>query len=79
MRNIQLEDHIADQLAALAAARHMSVNDYLQNIISAHRPDTSSSTSSDEDDFDKELDALLFDGPSPPGNFSREDIYFDHP
>jgi predicted DNA-binding antitoxin AbrB/MazE fold protein len=29
-------------------------------------------------DFDAELDALLFDGPSLPRDFSRADIYADH-
>lgn len=29
-------------------------------------------------DFDAELNALLFDGPSLPPDFSRADIYADH-
>ncbi|MEX2306142.1 MAG: antitoxin family protein [Pirellulales bacterium] len=29
-------------------------------------------------DFDAELDALLFDGPTLPPDFSRADIYADH-
>jgi predicted DNA-binding antitoxin AbrB/MazE fold protein len=29
-------------------------------------------------DFDRELDALLFEGPSLPADFSRADIYADH-
>jgi predicted DNA-binding antitoxin AbrB/MazE fold protein len=29
-------------------------------------------------EFDRELEPLLFDGPSLPANFSRADIYADH-
>jgi hypothetical protein len=29
-------------------------------------------------DFDRQLDLLLFDGPSLPVDFSRADIYCDH-
>ena len=29
-------------------------------------------------DFDAELEALLFDGPNLPADFSRADIYADH-
>jgi predicted DNA-binding antitoxin AbrB/MazE fold protein len=30
------------------------------------------------DDFDEQLEALLFDGPSLPADFSRADVYADH-
>ncbi|MDZ4657503.1 MAG: antitoxin family protein [Bythopirellula sp.] len=30
------------------------------------------------DDFETQLDSLLFDGPSLPADFSRADIYSDH-
>jgi predicted DNA-binding antitoxin AbrB/MazE fold protein len=34
--------------------------------------------SCESDDFDDELEPLLFDGPSLPADFSRADIYADH-
>lgn len=42
------------------------------------RPNATVRESEAGGDFDAELDALLFDGPSLPPDFSRADIYADH-
>ena len=44
----------------------------------AVEPETRVPDNGDADDFDAQLDELLFDGPSLPADFSRADIYADH-
>ncbi|MCA9217970.1 MAG: hypothetical protein KDB27_33095 [Planctomycetales bacterium] len=80
MRQIQLEDHIANALDAIARARGLSLNDYLAMMVKQDKD-------ARDDSFDRDLDRLLLDQAkeqtfthSPlSDDFSRADIYDDHP
>ena len=77
MERIELEDGIAKQLAADAAAKHLSVAEYLGALIDS--AGTANRESIAAGSFDDELDALLFDGSATAGTFSRAEIYGEHP
>lgn len=77
MRKIEVANEIAERLVVDAAARGVSLNDYLAQMLclDSERSDTS---------FDMELDQLLSglqhdEKQSLPLEFSRADIYQDHP
>ncbi len=76
MTSIQLDDGTASGLAAIAASHGVSVADYLRSIVARENGATEAHLS--PQDFDAELDPLVFDGPSLPADFSRADIYNDH-
>lgn len=78
MKRIELDDRIAEGLLALAASRQMSVSECLQAIITHETESLRSSRPPQADEVEAELEALLFDGPSLPKDFSREDVYADH-
>ncbi|MBL9093305.1 MAG: hypothetical protein JNL96_18965 [Planctomycetaceae bacterium] len=76
MVTFQFDDETAARLQELAkAAGAANVEDYIKLVIATPRPTTDKF---DPKEFDRELEPLLFDGPSLPADFSREDIYFDH-
>lgn len=75
MISIQIDDSTAKAIAAIAAARQMTVDEYLRSLV-AHEMEILESKPVTE--FDQELESLLFDGPSLPMDFSRADIYADH-
>ncbi len=76
MPPIQLDEKTAARLAAMALQCGMTVEAYLRLVVAGENP--MAKTESTAHDFDAELDALLFDGPSLPADFSRADIYADH-
>src|SRR5712664_3955425 len=76
MAILELDEHTAEQLNALAAANGMTPEAYLKLLLPASANGASARMSLDE------LDSLLrqhaFDGPSLPADFSRADIYNEH-
>ena len=74
MAMINLDDKTAKRLAQLASGMGKSVEEYVESLIPKNG--TESLISSEE--FEAELEALSFHGPSLPADFSRADIYFDH-
>lgn len=76
MPTIQIDDHTAKALEAIAASHQMSVADYLAELVSHQKAADASPISLDE--WDAELDAMSIDGPTLRSDFSRADIYFDH-
>lgn len=75
MPSIQLDDGTAKALTAIAAARQMTVEQYLRSLVDNDMAPLENSSAAE---FDRELELLLFDGPSLPAGFSRADIYADH-
>ena len=75
MTSIQLDARTANALSAIAAAREMTVEQYLRSLMDN---DTALSESRSVAEFDRDLEPLLFDGPSLPAHFSRADTYADH-
>jgi hypothetical protein len=74
MVNITLDDGVAAALSAKAEARGLTVQAYLEAIVSAepHRPRIS------PEELDRLLEEEATAGPSPSGTFSRADLYCDH-
>ena len=76
MIRIEIDEHTAERLGKLATAQGLSLADYLRSIAGTgtdlKQPPPA------EFDFDAELAALTFDGPTLPAVFSRADIYCDH-
>lgn len=77
MTTIEIDDLTAKALSDLAKSQGLTVADYLRAIANVTKA-SKSNGSTDEFDFDAELDALVFDGPGLPPDFSRADIYSDH-
>ncbi|MFO0911685.1 MAG: hypothetical protein U0795_01905 [Pirellulales bacterium] len=76
MPSIQIDDHTAKALEAIASSHQMSVAEYLAALVSQQPVDARSFVSVDQ--WQAELDALSIDGPTLPSDFSRADIYVDH-
>lgn len=75
MSHIELDEQTARAITEAAKAQGISVADFLRGKVLG---DTSSNGSHEEGiDFDKELDALTFSGPTLPSDLSRADIYTD--
>ena len=74
MATINVNESTAKQLQELAAAQGLSVEEYVQSIV----PQVNNGATISADEFEAQLTALSFHGPSLPANFSRADIYFDH-
>ena len=76
MATVELDQHTAEQLHALAAASGMTPDAYLKMLVATSTNGAPARLSL------QELDALLgelgFDGPSLPADFSRSDIYDGH-
>src|SRR5262245_13369894 len=76
MPTLELDQHTADQLNALAAASGMTPEAYLKLLLPASANGAPAKLSPEE------LDSLLrqhaFDGPTLPADFSRADIYDHH-
>jgi predicted DNA-binding antitoxin AbrB/MazE fold protein len=62
-------------LESVSLAEHETVSLIVQSGSNAQQAAADVSSSAD---FDRQLDLLLFDGPSLPVDFSRADIYCDH-
>ena len=75
MTSIQLDDGTAKALAAIATARQMTVDQYLRSLVAG---DIALMEKNSGAEFDRELEPLLFDGPTLPADFSRADVYADH-
>lgn len=77
---IEVTKDVVELLSAGAAARHLSLNDYLRTLVEED-PIVASLSSTTLDEFDRDMDALS-DGlehlPILPRDFSRADIYNDH-
>jgi len=74
MATINFDDDTAKKLAELASDQGMSIEAYVESLI----PKNGTGTPIASEEFEAELQALSFHGPSLPGDFSRADIYFDH-
>ncbi len=79
---IEIEEKVVDLLAKLraqAAARRMSLDAYLEQLVETAQPSTNGTATLEE--FDRILDELAA-GPigalSLPADFSRADIYAEH-
>jgi hypothetical protein len=74
MVTIQLDEHTASALETQAEAKGLSLAEYLRTFVTIPtnegRPDW--------DTLQGDIDALSFDGPPLPADFSRADIYIDH-
>jgi hypothetical protein len=75
MTTINIDDKTADALKAIASSKGVTVEEYLRDLVSDRKP--SSVSVGEDEQFDRELEQLSFDGPSLPGDFSRADIYVD--
>ena len=75
MTSIQLDEGTAKALTEIAAARQMTVEEYLRSLV---ENDIASLKNNSAAGFDRELEPLLFDGLTLPAQFSRADIYADH-
>jgi hypothetical protein len=74
MTTIQLDDHTAEALAAIARSKGLTVQLLLASLVGDQSP---ISKSDEAADFEAELGPLWFNGPSLPSDFSRADIYSD--
>jgi len=59
----------------IAKSRHMTVEEYLRLLVTNDMRLWENNSAAE---FDRELEPLLFDGPSLPAQFSRADMYADH-
>ncbi|MEO8493644.1 MAG: hypothetical protein ABI614_01135 [Planctomycetota bacterium] len=75
MTSIQIDDGTAKALSVLAATRNLTVEAYLRSLVAS---DMALLENDSAAEFDRELEPLLFDGPTLPTGFSRADIYADH-
>jgi hypothetical protein len=75
MTSIQIDDGTAKALAVIAKSRHMTVEEYLRLLVTNDMRLWENNSAAE---FDRELEPLLFDGPSLPAQFSRADMYADH-
>ncbi len=75
MTSIQIDDGTAKALTVIATARQMTVEEYLRSLVAN---DTAWLENNSAAEFDRDLEPLLFDGPTLPADFSRADIYADH-
>jgi hypothetical protein len=74
---IELDDKVAAALQAQADALRLSLPEFL-NRIAASAPQAKQGENLTDEEFDRLIEEASDDTPSLPGNFSREDIYFDH-
>lgn len=75
MTHIEIDDLTAEYLKAEAAARSMSVADYLKLLI---LPTSKPNSEASQEELDAELEQLALDLPTLPEDFSRADIYDEH-
>ena len=75
MTSIQVDDDTAEVLNEMATVHHMTLAEFLR---SRAARGVATGPSGPAADFEKELEPLLFDGPTLPADFSRADIYRDH-
>ena len=72
MSMIEFDDQTARQLQDAARAQGVSVAEFVRlRVLGGTTPTNGSHM--DDFDFDAELDALVFSGPTLPANFSRAD------
>lgn len=76
MPHIEVDNEIAQTLAAHAAAHGVSPAEYLRSILPAVANGGNAAASMEELDF--ELENLALNLPTLPDDFSRADIYEDH-
>ncbi len=76
MATVELDQHTAEQLRALAAASGMTPDAYLQLLLATSTNGASARLSLQE--LDTLLGDLGFDGPGLPADFSRADICDEH-
>lgn len=75
MVTIQVDEHTAERIAALAKASGVTAAEYLKNLLA---DSGGKKTRLPIDKFMDEVEQLSVDGPSLPADFSRSDIYSDH-
>lgn len=80
--NINLQPQIESQIAAQAAARGLSVDDFISNLLEKSFILVKELREISLEEFERDLDALAEGLEHLPsdyhGTYSREDIYFDH-
>lgn len=76
MKHIELDDQTAQILNAEAAARGLSVAEYVRTLVPP-RPNGHENPPS-LDELDAELEELALDLQTLPSDFSRADIYDEH-
>lgn len=78
----ELRPEIADQLAALARAKGVLVNDLLQQVLRDMEPPRAALAEQSLEEFEEDMDALAEGLEHFPVDYqttySREDIYLDH-
>jgi hypothetical protein len=72
MVSIQIDEQTAQALEMQAQKAGVSLTDYLRSLVSPAKKVP------DWDEIAPEIDALSFDGPTLPPDFSRADMYDDH-
>jgi hypothetical protein len=75
MVTIQVDDDVAAVLHARASTKGLSIDELLK---ATFLPSEDPAERMSIEEFDRILDELATDGPSPSGTFSREDLYSDH-
>jgi hypothetical protein len=75
MVSIHLHESVAAALNAQAESHGVSLEEFLTQV--AKGPAKASSPLSDEE-IERQFEALSFDGPVLPADFSRADIYLEH-
>lgn len=76
MPQIFVDDKTLSGLEAVAKARGLTVEGYLQNLI--QQEGNGNLPTFSVADFERELDELATGGPALPRDFSRADIYAEH-
>jgi hypothetical protein len=74
MTSIQIDDQVAKALANWAERRGVSINHLLREMIVVMQAQNSVAS----EEFDRDLDDIIFFGPSLPVDFGRADIYGEH-
>jgi hypothetical protein len=74
MVTIQLHDSVAAALNAQASLQGISLEEYLARLANG----AAAAPRMPDEEIERELDRLSFNGPSLPADFSRADIYLDH-
>ena len=76
MANLELNEMLAAELAARAAAEGLTIQGYLESVVLQRSHQSPAPISQEE--FEQLLDEEASDGHSPTGTFSRCEIYNDH-
>jgi hypothetical protein len=76
MSSIELDDQTAQEIRDAAQVQGLSVAEFVRMRVLG-KSTAKNGKQTDDFDFDAELKALTFSGPTLPADFSRADIYTD--